>query len=568
VPPARPPRPDNAPAVGVYREPGKVAHDETERSQAWVVGLDDAEDDLMLSTRELIEQVRSGRLGGNTFVWREGMKNWRPIAQIPELAGYVARGGYATTGGFLGTGLELRLDEDKRPASEVERGGRVKVKPVALSRGLLFRPDAAPDAAPGSAKAPTPANAEPESRLGTQEDAVMPPPSLGLADEHEETEVIGLDLKSAAESAPPSAPAAGPKPPARPRQPPPLEPAAPPVRTANSDEPMVIDVEVEAAPPHPSSPSPETAPSRAVPDHLEASPGNEASSAGGGDASRSAGGRRVRSSRPEPIAVERSAAELEVRKALAERRQERGQGLGGLGRVAAALAVLAVGMVWLAREQSKSLLGSEPAPSLAEAESVRAGSPPPGVQRSEPDEPLAHQAPSNDRRADDGRGARHFPEAVRAPPPQAAAVPGSARQRAGPAEPRPPGDDHEPEPARSRPPEPVDAEAAPKPSELVQPEEQPRRAEPAGPFDKEEARLALTEASGRASVCRKEGDPSGVARVSLTFASSGRVTSANVAGPPFAGTATGGCIAAVLRGVRVSPFQGDHVTVTKTVVIQ
>jgi hypothetical protein len=41
--------------------------------------------------------------------------------------------------------------------------------------------------------------------------------------------------------------------------------------------------------------------------------------------------------------------------------------------------------------------------------------------------------------------------------------------------------------------------------------------------------------------------------VTVTFASSGRVTTANVA-PPFAGTPTGSCIARAVRSATVPPF--------------
>jgi hypothetical protein len=93
-------------------------------------------------------------------------------------------------------------------------------------------------------------------------------------------------------------------------------------------------------------------------------------------------------------------------------------------------------------------------------------------------------------------------------------------------------------------------------------------AEPAGPFDRAAAAAALTAGAAQASACRKEGDPSGVASVVITFAPSGRVTSATIGGPPFAGTPTGGCIAAALRKARVPPFEGERVTVSKTIVVQ
>ncbi len=92
---------------------------------------------------------------------------------------------------------------------------------------------------------------------------------------------------------------------------------------------------------------------------------------------------------------------------------------------------------------------------------------------------------------------------------------------------------------------------------------------PAGaPFDRAAAASALTTASASASGCRRGADPSGTATVTVTFAPSGRVTSVNVAGPPFAGTATGGCIATTLRRATVPPFSGGHVTVSKRIVVQ
>lgn len=134
-------------------------------------------------------------------------------------------------------------------------------------------------------------------------------------------------------------------------------------------------------------------------------------------------------------------------------------------------------------------------------------------------------------------------------------------------------------PAAAKPTEPATpaVAAAPKPEPAApaikeepkpEPAEPAPPAEPAGPFDRAAAAAALTAASGQASACRKDGDPSGVASVVITFAPSGRVTSANVSGPPFAGTPTGGCIAAALRKAKIPAFDGDRVTVSKTIVIQ
>ena len=113
---------------------------------------------------------------------------------------------------------------------------------------------------------------------------------------------------------------------------------------------------------------------------------------------------------------------------------------------------------------------------------------------------------------------------------------------------------------------PAPAITAPAPG-TPEPSDAPR-AKAEGPFDADAARAALAGAVAQASSCRKPGDPSGVAAVTITFSPSGRVTSATIAGPPFAGTPTGGCIAATLRRARVPAFEGDMVTVRKTVEIQ
>ncbi len=87
----------------------------------------------------------------------------------------------------------------------------------------------------------------------------------------------------------------------------------------------------------------------------------------------------------------------------------------------------------------------------------------------------------------------------------------------------------------------------------------------AAEFSKSAALAALAAAAGRAAGCKQPGDPSGGANVSITFAPSGRVTSSKVSGPPFQGTATGGCIASAFRSASVPPFEGSPVTVTKSV---
>lgn len=99
--------------------------------------------------------------------------------------------------------------------------------------------------------------------------------------------------------------------------------------------------------------------------------------------------------------------------------------------------------------------------------------------------------------------------------------------------------------------------AEPTPDDKAQPEHRG--------FDAAEAASALSSAAARASSCRQASDPSGTAVVTITFAPSGRVTTATLSGPPFTGTSTGSCIASTMRTARVSAFSGQLVTVKKTV---
>jgi len=94
------------------------------------------------------------------------------------------------------------------------------------------------------------------------------------------------------------------------------------------------------------------------------------------------------------------------------------------------------------------------------------------------------------------------------------------------------------------------------------PEEMPSAG--SSPFSVSAAQVALTQAAANAMSCSKPGGPTGTGKVQVTFATSGRVTTANVAGPPFGGTPVGGCVAGVFRKARIPAFAGNPVTVSKS----
>ncbi|MFO0760620.1 MAG: hypothetical protein U0359_29335 [Byssovorax sp.] len=87
-------------------------------------------------------------------------------------------------------------------------------------------------------------------------------------------------------------------------------------------------------------------------------------------------------------------------------------------------------------------------------------------------------------------------------------------------------------------------------------------------FDKAAAKAALAAAASRALSCKTADDPGGGARVSVTFAPSGRVPRSMVVSAPYQGTAIGGCIAAAFRSASVPPFDGEPVTVTKDLTLR
>ncbi len=88
-----------------------------------------------------------------------------------------------------------------------------------------------------------------------------------------------------------------------------------------------------------------------------------------------------------------------------------------------------------------------------------------------------------------------------------------------------------------------------------------------GEFDRGAASAQLSAKAGGASGCKKPDGPTGSAKVQVTFAPSGKATQATV-GAPFAGTPVGSCIASLFKGASVPPFSGAAMTVSKTVSIK
>ncbi len=86
------------------------------------------------------------------------------------------------------------------------------------------------------------------------------------------------------------------------------------------------------------------------------------------------------------------------------------------------------------------------------------------------------------------------------------------------------------------------------------------------PFDRAAANSALSSIAASAASCKKPDGPTGSGKVAVTFAPSGKATTATIEGS-FAGTSVGSCVAGRFRGAKVPPFAGSPVTVRKTFTI-
>jgi hypothetical protein len=92
----------------------------------------------------------------------------------------------------------------------------------------------------------------------------------------------------------------------------------------------------------------------------------------------------------------------------------------------------------------------------------------------------------------------------------------------------------------------------------------PRATKPAvaAQFDKAAAKEALNSAAAKAASCGSGGGAKG--KVQLTFANSGKVSSAEITEGPFAGTAAGKCAVRHFKAARIPAFSGPPQTVAKS----
>ncbi len=88
------------------REPTEQAHDQDETrvydqaqqpaggGEMWTVSVDD-NDQREADAAQIAELLAQGVVNGDTFIWRDGMADWLPIRDVPELAGAMGGGSAA-----------------------------------------------------------------------------------------------------------------------------------------------------------------------------------------------------------------------------------------------------------------------------------------------------------------------------------------------------------------------------------------------------------------------------------------------------------------------------------------
>jgi hypothetical protein len=516
----------------------------TDTPSVWLVSFSET-DDRELSRSEIAMALSRGEITPDTIVWTDGMRDWLPISQVPALAALLPTGGDTLeTGGFLGTGLIL--------SAQAAAAGTDSADPSAPETEAP-RPEAPGEAAPASrsdrksVKPPLPA----------KRSSRPPPPPEG-----DEPEPISL----LPESAPLSAEAPIPGPPLGDAPVTPKPPRPPAVQITDAGPSASAEEDMEPAP---SSGTPALTslaslppkPARTIDDELLAlgSQVPDLMAPPTIDISNLTSDASVETTRERPTTPPASAEAAPGRRQAAPERKS-GSALPWV------VAICAVGVTaW-------ALLGRQ-APAVAPA------SLPPAPTVVPTPEPAASPPPAPEALAAVSASAPAEPPpeppaaAPSAPTPLSAvpaAVPQSATTRSAATAPAAPTVTASPAPTPAATASAAPAAAPPTAAPAATTEAPVAPAEDmvvAGPFDKAAAATALQTQAEIASSCRKEGDPAGRALVTVSFANSGRAVRATVDGPPFAGTATGGCIASTMRAAQVPPFSGDRVTVSKTVII-
>ena len=462
---------------------------EIERPEAegWSVNLSDT-DQRTMSTAEIVDGFRSGTLTDDAYVWRDGMADWQPVLDVPELRDAIQKQRSSAAG----------VPRRSQPAPSSSRGGQTPLA-ARVSGGRarggadLF----------GSVET---AGSETEALHDAAPSLVDQRPSGAR---NENSVLFSLDALKAGFAAP--------------APPPPRAQTLPQDFAVSNDDPFgmskgnsglsgiagssnaLFSFDNQALLTAPAAPPPRE-PEKPVASAMDVGP----------------------SAATPPLAMPKKAASKPM-----------------IAIGAALVLLLVVGIV-------VALSGGSD-----EAEVAKTETPTDTKPADKPAEPVAAADKPADKPAKDPEPAKTEPAPQ--PTPAASAAPAPAVEK-------PPVTDED----KKRFAESQKKKEEAKPAATKKADEKP--AAPAGgdgpPFSRGAAVAALSSAASAASGCKKAGGPTGSGKVVVTFAPSGRVTSANVTGGSFGGTSVGGCVASVFRRAKVPAFGGGPVTVSKSFTIR
>lgn len=492
-----------------FREPGP---------EDWVVNLSDT-DQRTMSLKDIIDAHRHGLLD-DAFFWREGMADWRPASEIPELRPVL--------------GLAETYADDMEETTQV-------VKPIVLRRPLQ-RSAAGAQAAPAARSYPPPARA-PVVAAPRQSDfpRVAPPPrAVTTAAKSGPDLFADVDVESAEDD--------------------PLRVSsslgrydAKPTGVRNESSVLFSLNTLKAT----SSAQPAVARTPAAGQTAADILGLSATGALPG---MSAAASLLTAPAPEPVAPEpRARARIDTTPPQARKKATPWPlaiGVATIALIAIAAAVFMMRSRGTGRvvERPAELPSAATMPSAAAlVESAAPTTPAASVNPVSPEPAQGEPSPASTSIGGSGT--------VRAPAAAAVATsttPHSPQRAAATS-------DVEAMKAALRPEaKPAETSTA-KAGERMVLAEDPQEAPP---FDAAAAKAALGAAAAQATSCKQEDGPTGKGQVQITFAPTGNTSAATVTDGTFGGTAVGACVAKLFRAAKVPAFNGTPVTVSKSFVIE
>ncbi|MCC6552553.1 MAG: zinc-ribbon domain-containing protein [Polyangiaceae bacterium] len=475
-------------------------------------------DERTMSTAQLAAEYQRGALSDDTYVWREGMSDWLPIASVPELAPYAPAAAAAAAPaaapepalGLMGT---VVMDSSPMAAPRgTSNAPRPISTPPAAARPASAPPPAAAAAAPAAARRAGKGGGVDlfggeRADAGGASASAPPPGDRQIGERNENSVLFSLSALTAAETA---------------------------TKASSKKDEAVLDLRPGGGP----RPGP--------------GPAKNNGRAGLDDIMNLGGGGLgapmlapppllapvVGAPPPPPVAAAAPAGGMGMGAPLAipdmpQKKSPVGLIIGAV----AAVAVIGAVLFFVMQKPAEQTTSTGEQTNTAAPTTTTPAAP----------ATTAAAAPTDTAPA----------PTETAKPAETAAVAAATPQTG----PKPPGGPSGPATSKT-------AEAKepdkPPPVETAKPAETAAAASGGAEFNRGAATAALGAAAGAAKSCKKPDGPTGSGKVKVTFAPSGNVTSAQVQGPPFAGTPVGGCVAGVFRGARVPPFDGAPVSVTKS----